>query len=136
MGLFPTPSKSLQHQLDALQCILTLIQEYVCFIYDLEYVSISSKNQSPSYLTIHLCIYLLVNSIICSLYNTFQTVKALLSISIYISMYMYICIYPVSTFIYNTPQIRIDWNMLGFSLGTYCYSFQATASLGHIDLES
>lgn len=131
MGSFPTPSKSLQHQLDALQCVLTLIQEYVCFMYVLEYVSISSKNQSPSYLTIHLCIYLLVNSIICSLYNTFQIVKALLSISIYISMSV-----PVSTFIYNTPQIRIDWNMLGFSLGTYCYSFQATASLGHIDLES
>lgn len=131
MGSFPTPSNSLQHQLDALQCVLTLIQEYVCFMYVLEYVSISSKNQSPSYLTIHLCIYLLVNSIICSLYNTFQIVKALLSISIYISMSV-----PVSTFIYNTPQIRIDWNMLGFSLGTYCYSFQATASLGHIDLES
>lgn len=131
MGSFPTLSKSLQHQLDALQCVLTLIQEYVCFMYVLEYVSISSKNQSPSYLTIHLCIYLLVNSIICSLYNTFQIVKALLSISIYISMSV-----PVSTFIYNTPQIRIDWNMLGFSLGTYCYSFQATASLGHIDLES
>lgn len=131
MSSFPTLSKSLQHQLDALQCVLTLIQEYVCFMYVLEYVSISSKNQSPSYLTIHLCIYLLVNSIICSLYNTFQIVKALLSISIYISMSV-----PVSTFIYNTPQIRIDWNMLGFSLGTYCYSFQATASLGHIDLES
>lgn len=77
----------------------------------------------------HLCIYLLVNSFVHCI-TPFKLAKALPSITIYISMSV-----PVSTFIYNTT-IRIDWSMLGFSLGTYCYRFQATASLGHIDLES
>ena len=91
--------------------------------------SIISKYQSPSYLTMHLCIYLLVNSFICSLYNTYQIVKTLLSISIYKSMFV-----PVSTYIYNTPQIRIDWNMLGFSLRTYCYSSRPQHPLATLTL--